>query len=67
MGADRAEILVPALVNYPIYVNKEELTTLTLIYDAYYDFGVVGVALFSAILGAACFLLNRKARQLKIQ
>ncbi len=38
---------------------------MTLIYDAYYDFGVVGVALFSAILGAACFLLNRKARQLK--
>lgn len=59
------KFLVPALVNYPIYVNKEELTTLTLIYDAYYDFGVVGVALFSAILGAACFLLNRKARQLK--
>ena len=57
--------LVPSLVNFPIYVNKEELTTLTLIYDAYYDFGIVGVALFCALLGAACAFLVWKLSQVK--
>lgn len=59
------KFLVPSLVNFPIYVNKEELTTLTLIYDAYYDFGIVGVALFCALLGAACALLVWKLSQVK--
>lgn len=55
----------PQLVNYPIYVNKEELTTLTLIYDAFYDFGVVGVLLFSCLLGAAAYLLVVKLREMR--
>lgn len=59
------KFLVPSLVNFPIYVNKEELTTLTLIYDAYYDFGIVGVALFCALLGAACAFLVWKLSQVK--
>lgn len=41
----------PELVNYPIFTTKEELTTVTLFYDAYYDFGIAGVFLFSAVLG----------------
>ena len=45
-------------MNFPIYVTKEELTTVTLIYDAYYDFGVVGVLLFGLILGTACRKLS---------
>lgn len=53
------KFLVPGLVNFPIYVNKEELTTLTVIYDAYYDFGIIGVILFCAVLGGVCSLLVR--------
>lgn len=48
------KFLCPGLVNFPIYVTKTELTTVTLIYDAYYDFGILGVLLFGLILGAAC-------------
>lgn len=48
------KFLAPALVSFPIYVTKTELTTLTLFYDAYYDFGVLGVALFSALTGFLC-------------
>ncbi len=42
----------PGLVNFPYFVNKEELTTLTVFYDAYYDFGIIGVLGLSCILGA---------------
>jgi oligosaccharide repeat unit polymerase len=38
----------PELAAFPIYVTKEELTTVTLVYDAYYDFGIAGVILFVA-------------------
>ena len=48
------KFLVPSLVSFPLYVTKEELTTVTLFYDAYYDFGVLGMVLFGCILGAAC-------------
>ena len=48
----------PALVDWPIYVDKAELTTLTLFYDAYYDFGVLGVTVFGALLGAVSYLLT---------
>ena len=54
----------PSLVSFPLYVTKEELTTVTLIYDAYYDFGMAGVALFCAVLGAAAFGLVRGRRKL---
>ena len=37
------KFLKPELVAYPIFTTKEELTTVTLFYDAYYDFGVAGV------------------------
>ncbi len=45
------KFLIPEIVNYPIFVTKEELTTLTIFYDAYYDFGIFGVAFFSCLLG----------------
>lgn len=41
----------PELTAFPLYVTKEELTTVTLIYDAYYDFGIAGVSVFCFILG----------------
>ena len=48
------KFLKPELAAFPIYVTKEELTTVTLIYDAYYDFGLTGIAVFGLILGFAC-------------
>ena len=60
------KFLVPTLTAFPYYVTKEELTTLTMFYDAYYDFGVIGVFVFSALLGAAAYLLMRMMRQVQI-
>ena len=57
------KFLKPELVAYPIFTTKEELTTVTLFYDAYYDFGVAGVFFFAAVLGfAAAWLMERAAR-----
>ena len=53
------KFVFPQLVSFPLYITKEELTTVTLIYDAYYDFGIVGVTVFGLILGAACSSLSR--------
>ena len=60
------KFLVPSLVNFPIYVTKEELTTVTLFYDYYYDYGAAGVFIAALIIGIAAYLLeqytvNRKA------
>lgn len=55
----------PQLIQFPIYVNKKELTTLTMFYDAYYDFGWVGVLLLSCVLGAAAYFLMEKLRKMK--
>lgn len=59
------KFLVPSLVDFPIYVTKEELTTVTLFYDSFYDFGIIGVFLFSAILGAVAFLLVRTVKRIR--
>lgn len=59
------KFLVPALVNFPIYVTKEELTTVTLFYDSFYDFGIIGVLLFSCILGATAFFLVRMVKRVR--
>lgn len=57
------KFLKPELAAYPIYTTKEELTTVTLIYDAYYDFGIAGVFLFAAVLGLfAAWLMERAGR-----
>ena len=47
------KFLKPELAAFPIYITKEELTTVTLIYDSYYDFGLIGVIVFCLIVGAA--------------
>lgn len=59
------KFLKPELVSFPIYITKTELTTVTLIYDAYYDFGILGVALFGLLLGAVCFLVLREQGEKK--
>lgn len=43
--------IFPKMVLTTVYLTSTELTTLTMFYDAYYDFGVVGVFVFSLILG----------------
>ena len=53
------KFVAPVLVSFPLFVTKEELTTVTLFYDAYYDFGPAGMVLFGAALGAVCCLLVR--------
>lgn len=55
----------PQLIQFPIYVNKKELTTLTMFYDAYYDFGWIGVLFLSCLLGAAAYLLTEKLREMQ--
>lgn len=55
----------PQLINFPIYVDKTELTTLTLFYDSYYDFGWIGVLLFSCILGVVAYILVVKLREMR--
>lgn len=59
------KFVMPSLANYPILVNKEELTTVTLFYDAYYDFGVAGVVLLSCLLGAVSYVLVKKLRRMQ--
>ena len=56
------KFLRPELVNFPIYVTKTELTTVTLIYDAWYDFGILGVVLFMALLGFIAARFEKKLR-----
>lgn len=57
------KFLKPELTAYPFYLTKEELTTLTLFYDSYYDFGIAGVFAFSGVLGAvSAWLMARTAR-----
>ena len=56
------KFVYPKIVDFPIFVNKTELTTVTLFYDAFYDFGIVGVGVFSAILGGVSYLFERWIR-----
>ena len=53
------KFLFPQLISSPIYITKPELTTLTLFYDAYYDFGLAGVILLALALGFAARKLAR--------
>ncbi len=55
----------PQLVQYPIYVDKAELTTLTIFYDAFYDFGAPGVLAFACVLGALAYALTTRLGQFK--
>lgn len=58
------KFLFPKLVSFPLFVTKEELTTVTLFYDAYYDFGALGMLLLGSVLGGACCWLVEKRKKL---
>ncbi len=47
----------------PVYLTKTELNTLTIIYDAYYDFGLAGVILLGVVLGWTCAFLTKKMKE----
>ncbi len=47
------KFIFPELTASPIYITKPELTTLTMFYDAYYDFGTAGVFLLAVAIGFA--------------
>lgn len=51
------KFVFPQLVSSPLFLTKPELTTLTMFYDAYYDFGMIGVCLFAALLGGVAKVL----------
>lgn len=41
----------PLVLDAPVYIIKEELSTLTIVYDFYYDFGIIGVFIFCFLIG----------------
>ena len=46
------KFFVPTLAQgFPLFVTKEELTTVTMLYDAWYDFGLAGIVFFALVLG----------------
>lgn len=51
------KFVFPELTASPVYLTKPELTTLTMFYDAYYDFGIAGVFIFAVILGVVAKIL----------
>jgi len=49
--------LFPQLAASEVFLIKPELTTLTMFYDAYYDFGVFGIFFFAFAIGMAAKVL----------
>ena len=47
------KFVFPELTGQALYLTKPELTTLTMFYDAYYDFGIGGVFLLAVLIGVA--------------
>ena len=44
-------LVFPDLTGFSIYQTKPELTTLTMFYDAFYDFGFAGIVIMALVLG----------------
>lgn len=59
------KFVFPELIAFPVFITKTELNTLTIIYDAFYDFGVVGVFVFGVVLGLVCAYITRKIKKNK--
>ncbi len=53
------KFVFPELVNFPVFSTIAELNTLTILYDAYYDFGLAGCVLFGGVLGLVCCFLTK--------
>lgn len=59
------KFVFPQLTSSVVYLTKPELTTLTMFYDAYYDFGIVGVFCAALIIGIAAKVLSRVVKNSK--
>ena len=59
------KFLVPSLTAFPLFTTKEELTTVTLFYDAYYDFGILGVVLLGCVLGLLAWYLTDMVKHIR--
>ncbi len=58
------KFFIPSLAQgFPLYVTKEELTTVTMLYDAWYDFGLIGIAVFALVLGLVSGRVTRTCRR----
>ena len=58
---------IASLLQFPVHNTVEELTTVSIVYDAFGDFGSAGVIVFGMLLGVlAYFLTKRIAREKKI-
>lgn len=58
------KFFVPSLAQgFPLFVTKEELTTVTMLYDAWYDFGLAGIVLFALVLGLVSGAVSRAQRK----
>lgn len=57
------KFVFPQVTAFPLYTTKEELTTVTLFYDAYYDFGIAGIILLAALLGIGAAWLSRRVEK----
>ena len=57
------KFIFPQLVNFPVYVTKNELNTYTMFYDAYYDFGIIGVLVLAVVIGIVFNKLCGKLRE----
>lgn len=57
------KFVFPQLVSSVNYITKPELTTLTMFYDAYYDFGIVGVFALALIIGKAAQYLVKRIKE----
>jgi oligosaccharide repeat unit polymerase len=57
------KFVFPQVAAFPLYTTKEELTTVTLFYDAYYDFGIAGIILLASLLGVGAAWLSSRAEK----
>lgn len=57
------KFVFPQVTAFTLYTTKEELTTVTLFYDAYYDFGVVGIFSLAFVLGCVAVWLTGWVRR----
>lgn len=57
------KFLFPQLTASPAFLTKPELTTLTMFYDAYYDFGIVGVFVFAILIGCLARMMINRVRK----
>ena len=57
------KFLFPVQISRPPYIVKKELSTFTLFYDAYYDFGIIGLWIFAMVLGTVSAVLTKRVSE----